>query len=189
MAGNTQRPRQIRARAVTLGKNKSGPIGYTLTGQGVGMAVLKNKAAQNRVMKVAFKDMGDFWINNFLPLRFSLYAEQKLLYKRSSRKKNTKAKTIFSFRGQSFNARDPLVRTGKLVGSALRTANSKGTPKGARVTFTIPHALRKKELVVLKEVPGSEVNAMAKRMEETLPGLINEERVRPPTRRSRRVRR
>ncbi len=187
MAGDTQRPRAIRARAVTLGKNTKGPIGYTLEGKGVLMSMLKNKTAQNRVTKVAFKDMGDFWINNFLPLRFSLYAEQKLLYKRSASKKRMKSRTIFSFRGDTFNARDPLVRTGKLVGTALRTANSKGTPKGARVTFRTPHADASKVNVTLKEVPESEVAALAKRMEETLPGLINEEAIRPPTKRARKV--
>jgi len=187
MAGNTQRPRQIRARAVTLGKDTSGPIGYTIEGHGVLMSMLKNNAARNRVMKAAFKDMGDFWINVFLPLRFSLYAEQKLLYRRSASKKRRKSKTIFSYRGQSFKFNDPLVNTGELVGTALRSAKSKGKPKGALVTFTMAHALRKEHVAVLKEVPGSEINAIAARMEETLPGLINEEQIRPPTKRARRV--
>lgn len=186
MAGDVKKPEFIRGRARKIAKGNIGLIGYVMQSNSPLLAVLKSNAARNRLKKTVNKDAGDYWINSWLPLRFSLYAEKNLGYKRSASKKRKSSKSIFSFRGKSFKSNDPLVNTGKTVGTALRTAASKGTPKGTNIRFKLARHLSKENTDVLTQVPAHEIAAIAKRMEETYTHLLNGELSTPPTERARR---
>lgn len=190
MANTNQRAKRYRARAV-VGKSKQaiGPIGASMKMSSVLMDAITSTRLRNRILKEANRDMGFFWINNFLPLRFTDYAERTLGYKKSKSKKAKKSKVVRSAKGEKFNQKSPLVATGLLAKTAVLSANAHGTPKNVRVSFNQNHALQRQHRNVLQTVPTSEIRDMGKHYEEAFAAIISGEQAKSPRkRRSKRAR-
>jgi len=181
MANTNQRAKRYRARNVR-GKSKQaiGPIGAVMRTTAVLLDAVDNSALRKRILATANKDMGFYWINNYLYLRFNNYAEKKLGYKKSQHKKRAKNKVVSSAKGEKFNSKSPLVRTGRTAATAVRSANAHGTPKNVRVSFSQYGPMRKRDRDVLMRVPPSEVADMAKHYEKTFASIVNGEQAKPP---------
>ena len=184
MAGRKSRVKRVRGRVVKVANGKNGLIGWAITSNEPLLSMAK-PAFRNKVMRSVWQDAGDFWINNFLPLRFSMYAETRLGYKRSNRKKKVKGKTVASIDGQRFTSREPLVHFGSLVRIALKSAHSIGRPKGATIRFSLAHKLSGSNSAVLKRVPATEIKAIADHTDKVFTALMADKLAESPKRKRR----
>jgi hypothetical protein len=147
------------------------PIRSVLRVQGAALKMMEEvegKKAANDVVRGALQAGGDFWINVFLPMRFTDYAKRLGYYvtdKWNKLKDKITSQVI------------PLVYIGEsrdaALGGAYATATAKGD--GGRITIRVPtkHPLKAKEQAVIRRVPEWEIKRIAKEIEENLIESLN----------------
>ncbi len=158
--------------------SEKGTIGYELILQDKALALF-SQSEHNAIVREAMAKAVGFWLNVFLPKRFSDYA-YKLGYRISQKYKKSK-------RGQLKGAEPtPLVYEGLLVDAALQGANAhstatKGKPSAIVRIPTGGHALAPIVTAVLRTVPNYEVTRVAETFGQALADIINNTEPTSPT--------
>lgn len=159
-----------------LADSGTGALRTVLEARKGALAMLSAKK-RKEVMDEVLERAGAFFLNEFLPKRFTPYAAKKLRYR--SKDKQGDFESGRPSRLQA-NLKDsyPLVDTGELAARALSNSSVKAigaSGKNPRITmkFNQAHFLRAKDKAVLLRVPASEVKAMAEVFDQFLTEALN----------------
>lgn len=173
--------------SVVVHRETNGPIRARLEAEGMALALFDPKF-RNDVVRLAMKAGGDFWVNVFLPKRFSQYAFS-MGYRVSSRWRKYKefqGGVAVPFVGLSPPGGGPIApkwkRTNpeKMITAALggARASATATANRARIVVSIPygHAIQPETSDMFRFVPSWEMERVAqvvgKSLQDLLDGLL-----------------
>lgn len=163
---------------------KKGPIRVVLEANG-GALVLFRARERNLAVRTSLQSGGDFWLVNFLPMRFSKYAAQALGYRVSQKWEKAKMRWLgeaIPFVGFTpVNGGNPPTwsegnNTAKMRDVALSQARAEAiaTSKTQRISLFIPfgHPVQSQTSVYFRIMPAWEVQAIAREVARTLASII-----------------
>lgn len=180
-------------RSLQLQGQKNTVVKATLERHAPGLSFFK-KGERNLIIRAGGQHIGDFFITDYLPLRFERgYARAVLFYRPSRKYEEWKARTLSNAKRSDsggvfvtdISQNEPLVLTGALRESALNRSHAVSRAANGRfsVVVRIPtpataegfrYSNNKEVRKVLRALPMKEVKALANRLGRFITGAIGQ---------------